>query len=148
MNYNLYIFVISRENTIKKHAYHPRGHQTSSQHPYLLLDIGKVKNYLRFLLYKMDPLSLYSSMGPATIPSCNFDSVSSLHRGIMHLCWPMLCIEVIIKNIFSCGLWDIGQLQGLDALSKQGNKYTRRLDLGSMIQKQRVCHGTHWKCLS
>ena len=72
MNYNLYIFVILRENTIKKQTYHPRGYQTSSQPPYWLLDIGKVKNYLRFLLYKMDPLSLYSLMGLATIPSCNF----------------------------------------------------------------------------
>ena len=56
MNYNLSIFVMSRENTIKKQTYHPRGHQTSSQPPYRLLDIGKVKNYLRFLLYKMEPL--------------------------------------------------------------------------------------------
>ena len=72
MNYNISIFVISRENRIKKKTYHPRGNQTSSQHPYWLLDIGKVKNYLGFLLYKMNPLSLYSSMGPAIIPSCNF----------------------------------------------------------------------------
>ena len=77
MNYNLYIFFISRESTIKKKTYHLRGNQISSQPPYWLLDIGKVKNYLRFLLYKMDPLSLYSSMGHATIPSCNFGLVSS-----------------------------------------------------------------------
>ena len=77
MNYNLSIFVISREITIKKKTCHPRGHQTNSQPPYLLLDIGKVKNYLKFILYKMDPLSLYSSMGPATIPSCNVGLVSS-----------------------------------------------------------------------
>ena len=77
MNYNLSIFVTSRENTIKKQTYHPRGNQTSSQSPYWLLDIGKVKNYIRFLLYKMDPLSLYSSMGLATIPSCNFGLVRS-----------------------------------------------------------------------
>ena len=77
MNYNLSIFFISRENTIKKQTYHPIGHQTSSQPPYQLLDIGKVKKYIRFLLYKMAPLSIYSSMGPATIPSCNFFLVSS-----------------------------------------------------------------------
>jgi len=77
MNYNVYIFIMSRENTIKKHTYYPRGHQASIQPLNRLLNIGKVKNYLRFLLYKMDPLSLYSSMGPATITSCNFVLVSS-----------------------------------------------------------------------
>ena len=32
-------FSMSRENTINNQTYHPRGHQTSSQPPYRLLDI-------------------------------------------------------------------------------------------------------------
>ena len=50
---------MSREKKIKKQTHHPIGDQNRIQPPYMLLDIGKVKNYLRFLLYKMDPLSIH-----------------------------------------------------------------------------------------